>query len=104
MIPHLTQEQKEHFRLAQRANMRIEETWSLFTMFLSHDKAPADALRLAREAVDVWADFMDANVMEYPEIPQPDPFAGMGEQMAQAFQKMKESVQPGRRIGEGQAE
>jgi len=38
MTPNYTPDQKEHIRMAQRADMRIQETWSLFAMFLSQGK------------------------------------------------------------------
>ena len=68
----LTTEQKEQLKMARRANMRIEETWSLYCMFLSNDKRPPEALEMAQEAVAVWAEWMDHNQIEPPEIHQPD--------------------------------
>ncbi len=69
MMPNnLTPDQKEQLKMARRSGMRIEETWSLYIMFLSEDKRPADALQLAVEAVSVWADWMDANQIDPPEI------------------------------------
>jgi hypothetical protein len=84
IMPELTPEQKEHFKMAHRANMRIEETWQLFTMFLSQDKKPIDALEMAREAVTVWAEWMDENEVEPPDIQHPD----FGQQMADAMQSV----------------
>lgn len=66
--PKLTPEQKEQFRLANRSLERINETWTLFTMFLSQEKRPAEALLKAQEAVDIWATWMD----EYNRIEPPD--------------------------------
>lgn len=80
----LTEEQKEQLKMARRANMRIEETWSLFTMFLSADKPPHEALRKAEEAVAVWVEWMDNNEVEPPDIKRPD----FGEQITETMQKM----------------
>lgn len=91
----LTQEQKDHLKIMHRANMRIEETWSLFTMYLSQDKKPAEALQLAREAVDVWAEWMDDNQVEPPEIEQPDFGEQMKEAMGQFAEKMPQMFRPG---------
>ena len=71
----LTDEQKEQLKMARRANMRIEETWSLYCMFLSQDKRPAEALERAQEAVGVWVEWMDNNEVEPPE----DRARGIGE-------------------------
>jgi hypothetical protein len=68
----LTTEQKEQLKMARRANIRIEETWSLYCMFLSNDKRPAEALEMAQEAVAVWAEWMDNNQIEPPDIKRPD--------------------------------
>jgi hypothetical protein len=84
VTPNLTPEQKEHLKIAHRANMRIEETWSLFCMYLSQDKKPIDALELARQAVCVWADWMDENEVEPPDIPRPD----FGQQIVDSMGKM----------------
>jgi hypothetical protein len=89
MNPNLTAEQKEQLKMAHRSNMRIEETWSLYTMFLSQDKRPEDALSLAVQAVSVWADWMDSNEVEPPDIHRPDFAEQMGEQMAKAFEILK---------------
>ena len=85
-MPKLTPEQKEHLKMAHRANMRIEETWSLFCMYLSQDKKPIDALELARQAVCVWADWMDENEVDPPDIPRPD----FGQQIVDGMGKMFE--------------
>jgi hypothetical protein len=70
--PQLTREQKEQFKLAHRASMRINETWSLYCMFLSHDVNPEQALKNAHEAVEVWATWMDEyDRIEPPEIEPP---------------------------------
>jgi hypothetical protein len=87
-MPDLTPEQKEHFKMAHRANMRIEETWQLFTMFLSQDKKPLDALEMAREAVTVWAEWMDQNEVEPPDIQRPD----FGEQLKDAMKIMTDRL------------
>lgn len=84
MTPNLTPDQKQHIRMAHRAKLRIEETWSLFCMHLSQGKKPVDALVEAREAVDVWADWMDDNDMEFPDIDRPD----IGQQMERAAEMM----------------
>lgn len=68
----LTEEQKEHFRGADRQGRSLNLTWHLFTMFLSEDKSPENALQRAREAMEVWQDFEDANWIEPPEIEEPD--------------------------------
>lgn len=94
MPPNLTPDQKEQLKMARRSNMRIEETWSLYTMFLSSDKRPADALQLAVEAVSVWADWMDQNEIEPPEIHHPDFAEQMGEQMTKAFSVLKQQNIP----------
>ena len=83
----LTDEQKEQLKMARRANMRIEETWSLYCMFLSQDKRPAEALERAQEAVGVWVEWMDNNEVEPPEIEHQD----IGEQMSAAMQKVADS-------------
>lgn len=84
MTANLTPEQKEHLKIAHRANLRIEETWSLFCMYLSQDKTPEDALEKARQAVSVWADWMDQNEVEPPEIEHRD----FGQQMAESMQRV----------------
>lgn len=89
MMPaHLTPEQKEHIRIARRAHLRIEETWSLFMMYLSQDKSPGEALELARDAVNVWADFMDSNHVEFPDIEEPSFADAIGEQMGKLIDKL----------------
>jgi hypothetical protein len=88
LTPNLTPEQKEHLKIAHRANMRIEETWSLFCMYLSQDKKPIDALELARQAVCVWADWMDENEVEPPDIPRPD----FAQQMTDAMKQVVSSI------------
>jgi len=80
----LTDEQKEQLKMARRANMRIEETWSLYTMFLSQGTRPAEALERAQEAVTVWVEWMDHNEVDPPDIKQPD----FGDQIAETMQKM----------------
>ena len=89
MMPvNLTPDQKEQLKMARRANMRIEETWSLYTMFLSQDKRPHDALESAVEAVHVWAEWMDDNQVEPPEIEQPtfsDQMKDVARMMAESF-------------------
>jgi hypothetical protein len=84
----LTNEQKEHVKAARRADMRIQETWSLFCMHLSHEKRPEEALDLARQAVAVWAEWMDSEQIEFPEI-EPGPNANESlEAVSQAAQEM----------------
>jgi hypothetical protein len=86
-MPILTDEQKEQLKMARRASMRIEETWSLYTMFLSQDKRPLEALERAQEAVAVWVEWMDNNEVDPPEIEHPD----VMDQMTTAMQKMAET-------------
>ncbi len=76
-MPQLTAEQKEHFKESQRATQRINETWALFTMFLQTENRPQDALEKARQAVSVWAEFMEANSIDPPEIEPADPMRMM---------------------------
>ena len=87
-MPKLTPDQKEHLKIAHRASMRIEETWNLFMMYLSQDKQPEEALEKAREAVAVWADWMDENEVEPPEIERPD----FTEEITTAMGKMMEHM------------
>ncbi len=68
----LTEEQKEHWRESERQNGIVRLTWQLFSMFLSDGKTPVESLRLAREAMEVWQDYDDANWMEPPDISPPD--------------------------------
>lgn len=82
----LTEEQKVHYREAERQNGIVRLTWQLFTMFLSENKSPAEALQQAREAMEVWQDFDDANWMEPPDIEQPD--------FAEQMQRVLAQVQP----------
>lgn len=96
MTPNLTPEQKEHLKIAHRANMRIEETWSLFCMYLSQDKKPVDALELARQAVFVWADWMDENEVEPPDIQRPD----FAQQMTDAMKQVVSSISTTARLAE----
>lgn len=87
----LTPDQKEHIRIARRAHLRIEETWSLFMMYLSQDKGPGEALELARDAVNVWADFMDSNHVEFPDIEEPSFADAIGAQMGRIIDKLPRS-------------
>ncbi len=80
----LTEEQKEHFREADRQNGIVRLTWQLFSMFLSEGKPPAESLRLAREAMEVWQEFDDEYWMEPPDIEPPNIF----EQMVPVFEKL----------------
>lgn len=77
----LTDDQKQHLRMAHRAQERIQETWILFQMYLSQDKRPAEALNLAQEAASVWADWQDAHEIEPPDIEHPDFGADLKEVM-----------------------
>jgi hypothetical protein len=90
MKPNLSPEQKEHIRIAQRNERRVEETWALYTMFLSQNKEPPEALRRAVEAVEVWAEYDDSNVVEYPEIDHPD----FADQMTGVMGKMIQQLKP----------
>ena len=91
MPPNLTDDQKQHIRIAQRSRMRIEECWTLFNMYLGNGVGPAEALRKAQEAVSVWAEWMDSNEIDFPEIAQPnfveELTAGMGK-MFEQFPKL----------------
>jgi len=91
MTPQLTPEQKEHLKIAHRAHVRIEETWQLFTMFLSDGKTPEDALERAHSAVAVWADWMDSAQVEPPDIERPD----FGQQIVDSMGKMFEKLPKG---------
>lgn len=71
-MPELTPQQKEHLKMAHRSRERISETWSLFTMYLSDGKQPAEALELARAAVEVWGEWQDSAEVEPPDIEQSD--------------------------------
>ena len=64
-------------------------------MYLGQDKRPADALQLAREAVDVWADWMDANVVEPPDIEPPDFAQTMRDTMDQVTATLMKARPPG---------
>ena len=86
-MPILTEDQKEQLKMARRASMRIQETWDLYTMFLSQDKRPPEALERAQEAVAVWVEWMDNNEVDPPEIEHPD----VMDQMTTAMQKMAET-------------
>lgn len=88
-MPKLTDEQKEQLKMARRASMRIEETWSLYTMFLSQDKRPHEALERAQEAVAVWVEWMDNNDVEPPEIDRPE----FSDQIISAMKQMTEHIQ-----------
>lgn len=90
MSPKLTDEEKEQLKMARRSSMRIEETWSLYTMYLSQDKRPEEALEKAQEAVAVWAEWMDHNQIDPPEIHHPD----FAEQMAEASKAFAQSLMP----------
>jgi hypothetical protein len=83
-MPDLTPEQKEHLKMAHRSQERIQETWSLYMMFLSRDMEPADALRRAVDASTVWAEWQDNNEVEPPEIHRQD----FSEQITSAMDKM----------------
>lgn len=72
MTPKLTPEQREQVKLAHRANTRINETWSLYNLYLSEGDKPALALEKAHEAVAVWSEWMGQYEIEPPEIEQPD--------------------------------
>lgn len=85
----LTAEQKEQLKMARRASMRIEETWSMYCMFLSHDKKPSEALELAQEAVGVWVEWMDHNEVEPPDIHRPD----FSEEVTKAVKSITEHMQ-----------
>jgi hypothetical protein len=87
-MPELTPEQKEHLKITHRANLRIDETWQLFNLYLSHDKAPGEALRLAVDAVSVWQEWMENNEVEPPDIPQQD----FGQQIVDSMGKMFEKL------------
>jgi hypothetical protein len=87
-MPQLTDEQKEQLKMSHRAAMRIDETWSLYTMFLSQDKRPLEALERAQEAVGVWVEWLDNNEVEAPEIERQD----IGEQMTVAMQKIVDTI------------
>jgi hypothetical protein len=88
LTPNLTPEQKEHLKIAHRANMRIEETWQIFNMYLSDGKLPAEALEKALDAVEVWADWMAQNEVEPPDIPRPD----FAQQMTDAMKQVVSSI------------
>ena len=93
MTPQLSPEQKEQLKMARRSNLRIDETWSLYTMFLSSQEkmAPQDALERALEAVAVWADWMDHNEIEPPEIEHPDFATQLTQQMGKVFEGIARS-------------
>lgn len=88
-MPKLTPDQKEHLKIARHAAMRIEETWQLFCMYLSQDKTPDDALERARLAVSVWADWMDENQVEPPDIDRPDFTEEITNAMGKVMEHMK---------------
>lgn len=93
MMPPLTEEQKRHMKESNRATQRINETWSLFTLYLQQDKRPEEALELARKAVEIWADFMDATEIEPPEIEPPDIMKTMtqvAEAVGERLQRIRE--------------
>lgn len=87
-MPDLTPEQKEHLKITHRANLRIEETWQIFNMYLAEGKKPAEALELALDAVDVWSSWMSQNEVEPPDIPHPD----FGQQIVDSMGKMFEKL------------
>ena len=78
----LTEEQKEQIEMAQRSRARIRETWDLFGMYLSQGARPAEALDKAREAVGVWADWMDSERIPFPEIEEEGPFEEFGRMLS----------------------
>jgi hypothetical protein len=57
-------------------------------MYLSQDKSPEEALERARQAVSVWADWMDENEVEPPEIERPD----FGEQLKDAMRMVADKL------------
>jgi len=88
-MPDLTPEQKEHFKMARRSQERIQETWSLYLMFLQRDLEPGDALRRAVDASSVWAEWQDNNEVEPPEIHRPDFTEQINDAMDKMFRHMK---------------
>ena len=77
-VADLTEEQKEQIGMAHRSRERIRETWELFGMYLSREMRPAEALEKAREAVTVWADWMDSERIPFPEVEEESPFDEFG--------------------------
>jgi hypothetical protein len=83
-----TDEQKEHIKAAEHASMRIDETWQLYQMYLQIGDSPLQALEKARAAVMVWAEWMDSEKVDFPDIEQPD----VVEQITAGMTKVYETV------------
>ncbi len=103
MPPNLTDDQKEHIRIAQRAHMRVEETWTLFNLFLTEGKKPDEALQKAQEAVAVWSEWMDSNQVEFPEIEQPNYAQQLGQAMKTVFAELPKMPETARLLLEAAA-
>lgn len=98
-MPDLTPEQKEHLKMTHRANLRIDETWQIFNMYLADGKKPAEALELALDAVEVWSAWMSQNEVEPPDIPQPNFGQQIVDSMGQMFAKMPTLAAAAPRLG-----
>lgn len=87
----LTDDQKMQIKMARRAQARMAETWSLFTMYLGEGKTSKDAMRLAREAVEVWVTFEDETNIDPPEIEIPS----LEDQLGPVFERMRKVMPDG---------
>ncbi len=82
----MNENEREHSRLAKLSTYRVNATWMLFERFVIDGKAPAEALRLASDAMDVWVPWFEENHIEAPE--QPD----VPTQVEQAAQKVTDAI------------
>jgi hypothetical protein len=78
MNPNLTPEQKEHIKVANRAEDRLKGAWQLFCMYLQTGQYSArEAVQMADDAMEAWMEFAD-----------------FGEQMAAQLGKVFDKLTP----------
>ncbi len=61
-----TTEQQEFTRMAQRASMRLGQTFHIYSALIVGGDSPTEALRKAEEAIEVWSQYEDEHHVEAP--------------------------------------
>jgi hypothetical protein len=82
----MNEQEREHSQLAKLSGYRVNATWMLFERFVIDGKPPAEALRLASDAMNVWLPWFEENHIEPPEPPD------MPTQVAQAAQNVTDAI------------
>lgn len=66
MTPFLTPDQQEHLKMAQRSQVRLQQSFGLFAALVASGDPPQEAIRTAEKAMDIWQEYEDAHLIEVP--------------------------------------